>query len=143
MFFRQILIWGLHLEKLLKKILNDDFKESFEIDQKNVNLYLDLFDDDLRTPDKYANLDINKHFDFHNKKKKKKKIKWKILWNLLIQKLKDENEEEEDSNNNDCSESDDYYSDDEIEDPWNIIKNFRWRRHVCNHAFWRKRHWYW
>lgn len=58
--------------EIVEIIMNDDFKESFEIDQKEVNLYLDLFDDDLRTPDKYANHDINKTFDFHNKKKKKK-----------------------------------------------------------------------
>ena len=48
--------------------MQNNFKEFFEVDQNEVNNYLDLFDKDLINPDRYSDLDINKPIaDFSNK----------------------------------------------------------------------------
>ena len=42
--------------------MQDNFKELFEVDQNEVNNYLDLFDKDLIDPDRYSDRDINKSY---------------------------------------------------------------------------------
>lgn len=48
--------------EIVQEIMQDNFKELFEVDQNEVNNYLDLFDKDLIDPDRYSDLDINKSY---------------------------------------------------------------------------------